>query len=669
MPRSDNELKTDYQEIYDYSREGWSSSIDESMIDHDFYNLAQISSEEAEQADIQNRLLYTNDKIRRQVDLLAGYEIKNRHTLKIVPQGSADPAEDMACQQHTGVIQHLMGRFQGYHLLSESFKWGSLVSGSNLMEIWRDRNGDIQFNRLGYNHFLLHPSLRKSDLSDCQDVMTGQWITQQQAQMLVPSAADEIEDIPASTTSQRWDRLGHPGSQNRMNMRMYEQWWRREFELVPTVMSRNTGQEIPFKVFADSQFNGDTQTANRIIKEMLGPNGQPVFEKFKKSVPKIMLTVFMDNVPIFDGVNPLKIRDHNYIWMRGDWCPEATRNGLKLQSFVRALRDPQRGRNRRLNQLMDIIETQITTLRVARTKWLENPEAAYQSGQGVVAHTSNEMPDDAPLTNAIAQLPGPGVPPGLFQLIELLDKDGIEASGLNEEIFGSDDKDIPALLSKHRTGQALTGLAGIFENFREAKRALGVRLIKAIQANYSQNKVQEIINQQVVPDFYDPNLSRFDCIPTEGLLTESQQATFYQELLTLRQLGDDFAAVITPSVIARYAPVMFPQELIKAIQAKEQQTAQAGQSQAKSQEVINQLIQGQTKLDMAKTLGEIADADQSRASARLDNAKTLTELQSLETNQISELTKRMTDIEKVAVAREKVQNDAVQQKSQKERQT
>ena len=79
--------------------------LEQACLDNDYALKAQHSVEEVERADRQGRILHTIDKIGRQINLLHGYEIRNRHILKIGPQGNYDQNEDQACNQHTGVIR------------------------------------------------------------------------------------------------------------------------------------------------------------------------------------------------------------------------------------------------------------------------------------------------------------------------------------------------------------------------------------------------------------------------------------------------------------------------------------------------------------------------------------------------------------------------------------
>ncbi|KKN51787.1 hypothetical protein LCGC14_0619640, partial [marine sediment metagenome] len=523
----DIELKSDYDEAFEIKRTAWERQLKQGMLDLDFYFRAQHTEKEAKQAELQERELYTLDKIGRQVNLLHGYEIRNRHLLKIAPQGKTDDQEDKACSQHSSVIMNLMTMSGGYDVLSEAFKWGSLIQGSNLIEIWRDRNGDLQFSRLGWNQFLLNPGLTRTDLSDCQDIAIGRWIDPDRIKFLLPANSDNIETIQPLTNVSRWDFLQDPVLQNRAKRMLMEEWWRRDTETVPSVISRvnipgfSIGQEKTISEFATEFYGGDEKFAKSEIARLKRTDGLPAFSRNSKAIDKMKLTVFVNNRMVFDGLNPLRMRDYNLIWLHGDWCAECPRDDIKLQSWSRKLRDPQRALNRRTNQIYDIIESQLHALRVVRSDLLLNPEAAHEAGQGVVLHIDPNKDNGAPLKEIFNQFPASDVPQSLFQALEMTDRAETETGGLNQEIFGVDDSDadVPMILARHRTGQALTGQAGLFQGFRNSKRQIGRKLVKLVQLNYSPQKVAEIINEFPVEGFYEDNLTRFDCSPVEGLLT------------------------------------------------------------------------------------------------------------------------------------------------------
>ncbi len=592
-----------------------------------------------ERASRQKRILHTSDKIGRQVNLLHGYEIRNRHVLKIGPQGNFDEAEDRACNQHTGVLMSLMARHSGYGVLSEAFKWATLVQGSNLVESWRDREGKIQYGRLGYNQFLLDHGLTKSDLSDCGDIITGQWISSDKAKMLVPTAADEIEKINPLTHSSRWPFQGSPAMMNKAKKRLLEQWWHRTTEEVTVVHNRLTGESRTFEQFKQEVLRefgrNDEQFINLVLRA-------PFLVKSRDIKDKVELKIFVDDELIWTGDNPMKIRDYNYTWFHGMWCPEQPRTELKLQAFVRGLRDPQRMYNRKINQAMDIIESQMHGRRVVRSKYLMNPEDAFKSGQGVTLQLKSDTPDEMELSQIFSQVQASEVPQSVFTMLQIIEKDGAETGGLNQEIFGTDEKnvEISGVLHQYRTGKALTGQAWMFENNRNSKSDFGRKQVQIVQLNYDEVRVRKIINETPVPGFYDDDLSRFDCAPTEGLLTDSQQNMYYQELKNLLlDLPDEFRGIITADMLIKASPMQFKSITLQSIQQALKARQQLQQQQLKSQQTTEQLTNALSASQIAQARESMADAQEKRSEIPLNRAKTLAEIAKLQTDPLVNMVK------------------------------
>lgn len=641
MP-NDATTKSEFHDVYEINDTAWRLFNEQACLDLDYYLKAQHSHDEMTQADRQGRILHTIDKIGRQVNLLHGYEIRNRHILKIGPLGNFDAQEDQACNQHTGVIMSLMSRHGGYDILSEAFKWGTLVQGSNLIEQWRDRDGLLQFGRLGWNQFLLDHGLTKDDLSDCGDILTGQWISSDKAKILVPTEADEIEKIRPLTHTSRWSFQGTPAMMNKAGKRMFEQWWHRTTEEVSVVQHRFTGQKMTFKRFVDENANGDSKLANQFIANFRTPDGVPMLVKFRDIKDKIELKIFLDDELLWTGDNPMKLRDYNYTWVHGQFCPECPRTELKLQGFVRGLRDPQRMQNRQVNQAMDIIESQAQGLRIVRDKYLVNSDDAYKSGQGVVLHLNENAPDELPLKHFFDQVQASEVPQSIFTMLQLIDKAQTESPGLNQEIFGTDDGnvEISGVLHAYRTGKALTAQAWMFQTHLASKRDFGRKQVQLVQLNYDPTLIQDIINERPAPGFYDDNLTRFNCNPVEGIDTDSQRNMFYLELKELlKTFPEMFQGIITPDMLVRNAPMQFSNVMLKAIQTA-QQAKKSMMQNAQRQEMLNAKLQsGLTMAQIAQAQESIADAAEKRSEIPLNRMKTLAQAQKLQAEPLVTLIK------------------------------
>ena len=263
---------------------------------------------------------------------------------------------------------------------------------------------------------------------------------------------------------------------------------------------------------------------------------------------------------------------------------------------------------------------------MARSKYLMNPEDTYKSGQGVNLFANDDIPDNMALEQVFRQFPGNEVQQSLFAALEMVDKAETETGGLNQEIFGSDDKDIPGVLHAYRTGQALTGQAWMFQDFRASKRDLGRKRVQLVQLNYDPTRIRKILNQDPVSGFYEEDVMRFDCNPTEGLLTDSQQSMYYQELVELRTRFEDFKSIITPQMLVEASPLQYKNKTLQAIKQAQQAAQQAGQAQFKAQQETSQLTNALTAVQISQAKENIADAAEKRSEISLNRAKTISEI-------------------------------------------
>ena len=645
MADSDNDLKSDYTDVHEICRSGWDQFLYEAQLNMDYYLGAQFTGEEQSKADLKRSQLYVINKMARQINLLHGYEIRNRHILKIGPTEGQD---DLACQQHTGVVMHAMsaGNVSGYDVMSESFRWGPLVSGSNLIEMWKEREGNFRYHRHGYNGFLLDPAVTQRDLSDCDNILLGQWVSKDKVNMLLPTGADKIRDINILTTTERWDFQGEPTLANKAKRRLYERWYRRQIKYIPTVVNRISDREIPYDDYLANFANGNKEYAQMMIDRLRLQSGMPILVKYSKPVPWIRLTIFVDGEPVYDDKDPNLMADYSFVWMNGDWAPECRRDDLKLQGFASTLRDPQKARTRRACQALDIMESAIHNLRLIRHKYIDNVKDTYRSGSAVPIHISENTPETMPLEEIFKQVQGPDVNPGILSMMEILDKDLTEAGGLNEEIFGSDDKgNVPGILARFRTGQALTGQQGLFQNLRSAKMELGRKSVRLFQLNYDPAKIYRIINEWPTKGFYEKDFTKYDCTPTEGLLTDSQQHLFYMEMRYLRETFPDFARIITPSVLVQIMPVQFKRELMQWVQKAEQDQQAQQQEAMEDKKRMDRLVEAQT--------GERLSADlENRSNATLDRVRSMVEMNKIQHDKMLDEFDRYLKIEELRIKRD-----------------
>jgi len=153
-----------------------------------------------------------------------------------------------------------------------------------------------------------------------------------------------------------------------------------------------------------------------------------------------------------------------------------------------------------------------------------------------------------------------------------------------------------------------------------------------------------MINEMPVDGFYDPEVLQYDCTPTEGVLTESQQEQNYLELKELRSLYPDAAGVITFSDIVEAAPIQARKQLLDRIKQREQQQAEAQKAAQEDQQRMNKLVEAETASKVARAQEDMQDTVESRQNTKLLNAKTQVELLNLQNEQVMDMTERLAKV-------------------------
>jgi hypothetical protein len=368
--------------------------------------------------------------------LISGYEMRDRHILKISPTGKED---DPAASQMTGLIMNAMASQGGYDAMSWAFLLGSLVSGANEVELYPDRKtGDIRYSRLAHNEFLLDPNMTRRDYSDCMFRLRGKWIHEDQVKKLLPFLTDrDMKNFDYPTPGIRWNYLPAKKRMYGKALRLYEEFWRRDTRRVKHVVVRSEtlgSQDMLYDEFKHRAIM--TGYNQRQITEAIRDN--PMISTYNETVDTIKLSILLDSNVVWDGLNPTGIDDYNSVLINGLFVPEFEDDSYKLQGLMKRAKDPQRGTNRRICQIMDIVEKRIQEAIVAREGSVKNWRSIYKSGQGLRLWLKKET--QGPVSDHVHQLNVPDIPPGMFQLYDLLGKEAIEILGLNTEILGSDDK-------------------------------------------------------------------------------------------------------------------------------------------------------------------------------------------------------------------------------------
>lgn len=614
----DHTLNKEFEDAYDNSYRNFSVYWQEANRDVEYSIGKQWNSRLEAYLKSQGREALVFNKMHRILKLISGYQRKSRLSLRVDPVEGAD-------EQTAGIFSaDLMWHMQynnGYNIMSDAFELGPLIQGLNLVELCLDYtsdpiDGDIYFKRKPYNRFLLDPNFQERDLRDCDYVICRDNLTKSGVETLLPDGV-KLKDIVSRGLDTKFPYDNPDKDRSGKYLYKYDRFWVRTTTPKKILVDRQTGKMTLWK--------GNQKRLKEFI-DLFGydPERLTILEKMETDVE---LRIVVEGQTIWKGSDPFGIRDYPFVMLLGFFTPEAKKMEDRIQGIVRCMRDPQDEVNKRRSKMLDIIDSQISSGWIAREDVVKNKEQLYQSGQGQVIWISEDTA--LPISEVIQEKRAADIPPGLFQLTELFDRDILEIPGANQELLGMpdhDDVEVAAVLAKLRQASGLTVLQDLFDNYRVSKKILGQKLIKAIQANHSPRKVMAITGKQPTKEFYNRNFGKYDCVPVEGVLTDTQRQHHYAQLFAMKKAG----APIPWSSIIKAWPLEAKDELMVEIQKAEQaQMQQAQQGQMLNQLQI-QLNQAMMKANMAKMTEHLAQAEENRAEAAYDRAKTVTEVQGLD---------------------------------------
>lgn len=623
----------DFDHRYTESWTAWSPYVDEAIIDLNFFLGAQWDAQVRSALLQDGRYALVFNRIKRVINMMTGFQRKHRLSSIVTPIENSDQE---TADQLSQLLLYVLQSGNGYQFISDCFG-GGLKTGMNLLSMWMDYtddpiNGDIRFGRESFKNFLVDPYFTRLDFSDCNYILRRKYLSEAQTISLLPKYRKELEDL-AKYGWQRDDKfswLPYQRLYNGQPMMAYNEMWEQGWKSVDVVVDTETGNFMDWE-------GGDQERFDE-FKFIY-----PQLELIKRQKQFVKRSIIVNGEYIEEEENPDGLAEYPFVPFVATFEPESDDWALKIQSMVRPLRDPQIEANTRRSQMLDIIKSQLNSGYIATEGSVINKESLFQSGQGKVIWRSADAPPGAIEKIAPAQ-----IPPSMFQLTELFDRDILEIAGINEAAMGqSDNAQESGVLALLRQGASLINCQDVLDNLRYSQKLVSQKVLKLIQT-WTPAKVERILNQKPTEQFYNKKFSKYDCVIQEGILTDTQRQMFFRQLMDLKQLGEP----IPPLMLTKAAPLQGKTELIKEMEEFQQQQQQAAQEQQKVQE---QLLQSQADLSKAKAINDIASAKErftravanmgledsrassaveDRAQATLARARAIKELEEMDDNRV-----------------------------------
>jgi hypothetical protein len=575
------------------------------------------------------------NRIRRITNLITGYQRRNRKTLVTYPVGSND---DLLSSQNTKLLFAMANKSNLYDKISEAFDKGSVTTGMSLLHFYLDytfdpESGDLKCDHVPYNSFLIDPYFKEKDLSDCNYIWRRKWLSKDYVKLLLPKRASEIDKMnPRGNRDGRFQFMAENYNYGIENLFTYDEYYYRDTREAKILIETNT------------RLTKEWQGKDEDLELFLSFNPNVIVKK--TIVPTIRMAILVDGKLMYDGPNQLGIDEFPFACFLGYYEPEIPYFPWRVQGVVRNLRDAQFLYNRRKIIELDIMESQINSGWKYKPNSLVNPNDIFLEGQG----KGLAIKQEAEMTD-VEKIQPAQVPPSMIQLSEILGREIMEISGVNEELLGSADDDKAGILSMLRQGAGLTTLQILFDKLDFATKMCGKIMLVTAYKNYSIGKLTQILEEEPAPEFQFGIFPEYDIRVEEGAETATQKQMQFMQLYTLWKDGMPIPA----ASLLECAPIQNKQELIQQLQQQEEQQQQMQMAQAQQQQQLldaeinafNSKAQADQGLSVerlsrveenrALAVERIADARENRSKSTLDYAKAIKELESMDLDQIQKL--------------------------------
>jgi len=581
----------------------------------------------------QNVTKFFFNLVRRHINMICGFQRKNRKSIVTLPIHSED---DPLADDYNKVLRWCDDRdgFQEY--LSQAFE-GACDTGETLLHLYPDYtndpiSGDLFTDSVAWNNYLIDQYTRKQDLSDCNGIWRRRWTSKAMAKLLLPGYAKEIDKMnPGGMKDGRFPIQAELQNVAVSNLFTFDEFYYRATRKAKMIVDPLSGEAI--------EWEEDEDASKDELKRVLAM--QPWLKMQNLEVPTVKMVIALSGNIVYHGKNLLDIDDYPFVPVQCYYEPDIQAYAWRKQGIIRNLRDAQFLYNMRKVIELQLLQSSLNAGWIYPVDVVTDPKAFRQSSGGdgfLVPLKSGHLP------NEIQRIEPVSIPQSLLELSNSLAEDITKISGVNEELLGSASDDKAGILSMLRQGAGLTTLQTIFDKLDYSQRLYGKIRLQSIRKNFSKGKVRNILGHDADERFFTSHSQKYAVTVEEGNYSATQRQAELQQLLHFKSLG----MPISDKAVMKAAIITNKKELIEEMEQQNAQAQQQAQAQSQQAEKMQnaQLMKmfSQSKVDMAKeqdlrasSMQKIADLEQIHASAErqssqadLDMIKAMIELENID---------------------------------------
>lgn len=527
--------------------------------------------------------------IRRHINMICGYQRKNRKSTITLPIGYGD---DPLADDYNKVLRWSEERdgFQEY--LSEAFE-GACDTGETLLHLYPDYtfdpiSGDLFTDMVAYNNYLIDQYTRKQDLSDCNGIWRRRWTSKTMAKSLLPGYEKEIDRLPnGGQKDGRFPLQAELQNVAVNNLFTYDEFYYRCTRRGKMIIDPLSGEAMEWE---------DDETEPEGMLQMVLAQ-QPWLRVEEVDIPTVKMVLCLAGNVVYHGKNLLGIDEYPFVPVQCYVEPDIQAYSWRKQGIIRNLRDAQFLYNMRKVIELQLLQSSLNAGWIYPVDVVTDPKAFRQTSGGdgfLIPLKSGHLPGE------IQRIEPVSIPQSLIELSNSLAEDITKISGVNEELLGSATDDKAGILSMLRQGAGLTTLQTIFDKLDYSQRIYGKIRLQTIRKNFSKGKVRSILGKDADPRFFTSRAQKYSVVVEEGNYSATQRQTELQQLLHFKQLG----LPIPDESILKAAFITNKQEIIAQMQQQVQAQNEAQQAQAEQQQKMDNAkimsMFAKSKSDMAK---------------------------------------------------------------------
>jgi hypothetical protein len=556
--------------------------------------------------EIDGRAALTQNEIKPRIDLLSGFQRQNRFDIKTLPGEEGDAVmSDILNILIKNICNNCNYEYEETEVFEDSSKIGR---GNFQIRVDFDNNidGDIIIDRIEYDN-VFYGKHNKKDASDVEYIGMGIWVSFNKLKHMFPDKSEEIginfeffDDSNKSILKKERDSdYDIPISNYTENDLDFVDYSNRKVKLIE--LQRKIYEKVIVISNDYDNFNYNITLFDQELKNKC--KNLKDFEIINRSNSKIRIDLFANNIlldvkeSIFSNFNIIPVY--------------ANKNKDNFYGKVETMKDPQRELNKKISQLMDILN------KSASYGWFYDEETFPNKGEINNFINNSSKAGFAQKVSNLQKIPqnvqGIKFPNELANSIQISLNNISTASGIYPEMMGTSQRTESGIALAQKTRQGLVGNEYLFDNLSLSKKILGKLIIEAIQKVYTPERIVRIIENKaqtekmiiagIPAQEYDKekilealntlDLTKYDIVITEA---PNSPSTMYANFIYLTELAGR-GVQIPPTEIIKFMPYMTQMEkdnIIGSINQVQELNAQQEANKTNA-EVVKSQIAAQSK--------------------------------------------------------------------------